>query len=62
MPPPNPGWYGRKKFGRLGWAQTPPSPKFGHFEVKSLNLQNHVMRKFGAIIFFILNINGWVGW
>ena len=35
---PPQGWY-----GRLGWAQTPRLPllpKFGHFDTKSLNVQN----------------------
>ena len=32
--------YGRKKCGRLDWAQS----KFGHFDVKSLSLQNQYLR------------------
>ena len=49
MTPPL-GWYGRKKYGRFRWAQTPPPlPGFGHFDDKSLNVQNHVLRKFGSI-------------
>ena len=57
---PPPGWYGGKKFGRLGWAQT-PLPKFGHFDVKSLNGQNHVLRKFGSIKKYLKIISWWVG-
>ena len=45
--PPPLGWYGRIKYGRLALAQ-----KFGHFDVKSLNVQNHGLRKFGSINFF----------
>ena len=52
-PHPPLGWYGRIKYGRLALAQPPPPlPKFGHFDVKSLNVQNHGLRKFGSINFF----------
>ena len=47
-PPPPQGWY-----GRLGWAQTPTSSllKYGHFDIKSFNVQYQVVRKFISIKF-----------
>ena len=57
--PPPLAWYGRKKYGRLRWARTPAV--VWTFGTKSLNVQNHGLRKFGSINFFLLNISGWVG-
>ena len=50
-PPPRLVWTHKVWTLSLG-ADPPPLPKFGHFDVKSLNVQNHGLRKFGSINFF----------
>ena len=50
-PPPRLVWTHKVWTLSLG-ADPPPLPKFGHFDVKSLNVQDHGLRKFGSINFF----------
>ena len=60
--PPRPlAWYGRKKFGRLGWAQIPPP--YRSLDILTLKVWMYKIKLWESSDQsnnFLLNIGGWV--